>query len=292
MKLATAESIPVDIYVLILDYLPLKDLGSFQAAYANEPHMSKIAKWRSLLRLCNLFTKGTIQFYAVIDGENGYWKVNRDEPIRQRRLKGRAEPTKPFRPFTPQTELDRVFTGTKGKPKMGLKLSEGTQYSTLYQPIDWTGAPAEVVFMNIAFTLGGEIISLEYDTGRITVPPVEATYSEDGECLYRTIKHRLPLIKAICGEVENGTQGAYELPKDWIEFLGNEAFVNVTFREHMNECRVDLSNIWRGRATMQSFEMDWNIKLHEWCCTSDIINIWHEKSVVCSVEAAQQKKAT
>ena len=86
MKQSTAESIPVDVYVLILDYLPLKDLGSFQAAYSQEPRMSKIAKWRSLLRLCNLFTKGTIQLYAVIDGENHYWKLNRDEPFRQRRI--------------------------------------------------------------------------------------------------------------------------------------------------------------------------------------------------------------
>ena len=254
--------------------------------------MSKIAKWRSLLRLCNLFTKGTIQVYAVIDGENRYWKLYRDEPFRQRRIKGRAQPTRPFRPFTPQTDFDRIFTGTSRKPKMGLKLSEGTHYSTVYQPIDWTGAPAEVVLMEVAFTLGGEIISLEYDTGRITVPTVETTYSEDGQCLYRTIKHRLPLIKAICGEVENGTRGGYELPKDWIEFLGSEAFVNVSFREHMNECRVDINNIWRGRAMMQSFEMDWNLKLQEWCCTSDVIDIWRGKSVVRSVEAAQQKKTT
>lgn len=290
MKLSTAESIPIDVFVLILDRLPLRDLGSFQAAYSQEPRMSKIAKWRSLLRLCNLFTKGSIQLCAVIDGQNQYWKINRDEPFRQRRIKGRAEPTRPFRPFTPQTKFDRIFTGTRGNPKMGLRLSEGTYYSTMYQPIDWTGSPAEVVLMEISFTLGGEIIRLEYDTGRITVPKVEATYSEDGECLYRTINHRLPLIKAICGEVENGIQGGYELPKDWIEFLGNEAFVNVTFMEHMSECHIDLNNIWKGRATMQSFEMDWNVKLHEWCCTSDVIDIWHGRSTVHSVEVAQQKK--
>jgi len=175
---------------------------------------------------------------------------------------------------------------------MGVKLSEGTNYSTLYQPIDWTGSPAEVVLMEVSFTLDEEVIHLEYDTECITVPKVETTYSEDGECLYRTIKHRLPLIKAICGKVEDGRQGGYELPKDWIEFLGNEAFVNVTFREHMNQCRVDLNNIWRGRAMMQSFEMDWNVKLQEWCCASDIIDIWSGKSPVHSVVAAQQKKAT
>ena len=133
---------------------------------------------------------------------------------------------------------------------------------------------------------------MEYDTGSITVPKPETTYSEDGEYLYRTIQHRLPLIKAICGEVEDGTQGGYELPKDWIEFLGNESFVNVTFREHMNECRVDLNNIWKGRATMKSFEMDWNVKLQEWCCTSDVIDIWRGKSGVHSAVAPQQKKAT
>jgi hypothetical protein len=199
MKLSTAENIPVDVYVLILDYLPLKDLGSFQAAYSQEPRMAKIAKWRSLLRLCNLFIKGTVQLYAVIDGENHYWKLNRDEPFRQRRIHGRAEPTRPFRPFTPQTKFDRIFTGTRGKPKMGLKLSEGTHYSTLYQPIDWTGSPAEVVLMGVSFTLGGESIRLEYDTGNITVAKPETTYSEDGEYFYRMIQHRLPLIKAVWG---------------------------------------------------------------------------------------------
>ena len=290
MKLSTAESIPVDVYVLILDHLPLKDLGSFQAAYAQEPRMSQIAKWRSLLRLCTLFTKGHVQLYAVIDGERSYWKINRDEPFRQRRINGRAEVTRSFRPFIPETKFDRIFTGTRARPKMGLKPSERTYLNTVYRPIDWAGSPAEVVSMGVSFMLEGELIDLEYDTKCTTVPKVETAYSEDGEYLYRTIQHQLPLTKAICGIIEDGIQGRRELPKDWIEFLGQEAFVKVAFMEHMNECRVDLNNIWRGRATMQSFEVDWNIKLQEWCCTSDVIDIWRGKSALHSVVPAQQKK--
>src|SRR5437762_10656351 len=172
MKLSTAESIPVDVYVLILDHLPLKDLGSFQAAYAQEPRMSKIAKWRSLLRLCNLFTKGHVQLYAVIDGERRYWKINRDEPFRQRRINGRAEATRPLRPFIPETTFDRIFTGTRARPKMGLKPSEGTDLNTVYQTMDWAGSPAEVVSMGVSFIFEGELIYLEYDTRCITVSKV------------------------------------------------------------------------------------------------------------------------
>ena len=35
---------------------------------------------------------------------------------------GRAEPTKPFRPFTPQTEFDRDFHGDKGKAQDGVEI--------------------------------------------------------------------------------------------------------------------------------------------------------------------------
>lgn len=70
MKLSTAQSIPVDIYVLILDYLPLKDL----TAYSTEQQMSQIAKWRCAIRLCQILTKGQIQCLPVIDGERLYYK--------------------------------------------------------------------------------------------------------------------------------------------------------------------------------------------------------------------------
>jgi hypothetical protein len=42
---------------------------------------------------------------------------------------------------------------------------------------------------------------------------------------------------------------------------------------------------------MKSFEMDWNVKLQEWCCTPDVIDIWRGNSSVLSAVAPQQKKA-
>ena len=287
MKLSTAESIPVDVYVLILDQLSFKDLGSFQLAYASEPKMSKIAKWRSLLRLSNFFTKGEARILTIIDGERSYYKINRNEEFRQARINGRAAATRPFRPFTATTNFDRIFTGTPRVPKMVMKPSSEQLINTTYAPIDWTGAPAEVVETEVSFTLGDEVIILKYDTDAISVPTPKQTYSEDGTLLYRTIRHRLPLVRAICRDVEKEPEREYELPKDWIEFLGQEAFVNVVFQEHIASCRVLLTGIWVGRAKMESFEMDWNIKLQDWCCSDDVIDMWRENHRSLSTQQRQ-----
>jgi hypothetical protein len=276
MKLSTAQSIPIDVYVLILDYLSLADLGSFQAAYSTEPQMSQIAKWKSMLRLCELFTKGKIQVLPTIDGDRLYYKQFRDQPFRQNWLRGQCAATRPFRPFTASNTFERTFTGTENAAKMVLTPEEGQDFNSRYAPIDNTGAPGEVVRVEVSFTLRGEIIHLEYDTEAITVHAgVTMVYSEDGEQLTRTLRHRVPLIKATCRRVEE--KMGHALPKDWVEFLGMNVFVRAVFVEPVDN-RV--SRFWNVTATMQSFELSWNIKLLERCCSADIIDLWRGKPIM------------
>jgi hypothetical protein len=289
MKLSTAHSIPVDIYVTILDYLPLKDLASFYTAYAAEPKMSHIAKWRCMIRLCNIFTKGQIQAIPIIDGERRYYKQFRDEPFRQIALHGQSRATKPFRPFTAETCFNRIFRGNYLSPEMGLEAAENQFVIREYQPIDNTGAPAEVVRVDITFSYGMEVIQLEYDTNEVVLSgPYTWEYdTEDETVTHKTIQHRIPLVKVVCRQVDDDKEkGGYAIPKDWMEFMGEEVNVKICFVERLNPTRVSRL-FWHGDAIMGNFEMSWKLHLFERCCTPQVIGIWKGRGDVFLTVPAQ-----
>jgi len=290
MKLSTAQSIPVDIYILILDRLPLRDLASFYTAYALEPTMSQIAKWRCMIRLCNIFTQGRIQAVPVIDGERLYYKQFRDQPFRQVALRGASRATKPFCPFGERTCFDRVFRGNYLDAWMGLRPSEGQPINTRYEPIDNTGAPGEVVRVDVTFTYAEEVVHLEYDTKDVELHnPFEVEYDPDDENAKRKLlHHRIPLVKATCRHVDDDERrGGYSIPTEWMEFLGSEARVNVEFVER--ETPTGGFNLyWRGIASMRVFEIAWKIRLLERCCSADIIGIYRGRGNVYLVVPAER----
>jgi hypothetical protein len=292
MKLSTAESIPVDIYVLILDYLPLQDLAAFYTAYSTEPKMSQIAKWRCAIRLCRLLTKGHVQCIPVIDGERHYYKQFRDEPFRQMGLGGRSAPTQPFRPFSPHTQFDRNFCGSYLAAEMRLRAAEDAVVNTQYQPIDNTGAPGEVVKVDVKFTLGGEILCLEYDTKAVTLhDPFSVRYdSEQMNVTHKTLRHRIPLVKAVVRHVDDdeGVTG-YAIPLDWMEFVGTEVGVVASFTEYEHHRRRStMSRYWQGNAVMKEFELSWKLRLLERCCTAEMIAVWKTKGEINLVIPAQE----
>ena len=291
MKLSTAQSIPVDIYVLILDYLPLKDLAAFYNAYSAEPTMAQIAKWRCAIRLCQILTKGQVQCVPVIDGERLYYKQFRDAPFRQVSLRGRSAPTRPFRPFTQHTRFDRHFCGTYLAAEMRLRAAEGAILSTHYQPIDNTGAPGEVVKVDVKFTFRGEILCLEYDTKDVTLhEPFTVRYdSEQENVVHKTLQHRIPLIKAVVRHVDHDEASTgYTIPLDWMEFVGTEVRVMVSFFEHESSSRRSVTNLyWQGSATMKEFELSWKLRLLERCCTGDMIALWKMMGEINLVVPAQ-----
>jgi hypothetical protein len=254
--------------------------------------MSQIAKWRSMLRLCDIFTNGTVKLTTVIDGERQYYKIFRDEGFRQIRHRGQARPTRPFRPFTTDNTFHRGFSGNSNSAKMFLTPSDGERFNRTYQPIDNTGPPGEVVRTEIWFTLGDETVHLEYDTGEIVISDgIRKEYEDDGINLTRILDHRLPLVKVECYKEstaqENDKPKGYSLPKDWIAFLGTDVFVSSTFEERVNE-HVSLTGMWNGSATMKSFQLNWNLKLSEWCCSSAIIDMFKMKPAVRTVVSGQQ----
>lgn len=267
----------MDVFVLILDNLSLKDLAALQIAFADVESMSRIAKWRSMLRLCDLVTKGMPRIdRTVIDGERGYYKMFREEPFRQMRLQGKAAATRPFLPFYPTTTFDREFRGTLHTPQMALYPTPEQRLQTMYMPIDNSGPPAEVVTVVVTFSSDEEVISLEYDTNDMVVHNgISLDYHKDGRHMTRTVSHKLPLIKVTCRRID--AKVGYELPRDWIQLLGMEAFVNVTFNERLQERR---SFYWTGTANMLSFEMRWNLNLTQWSCPADLFDIWRLKSAV------------
>jgi hypothetical protein len=273
MLLSTAQSIPVDIYVLILDYLPVKDLHALHRAYPDIGQIAQIAHWRSMLRLCSLITKGETHIKAIIDGDRLYYKRYRSEPFRQVRLNGRAAPAMPFVPFDSQAKFDREFVGTNSAPQIVLSPTPDQRYHSLYAPIDRSGAPGEVVTVEVSFTMDDEIVSIEYDTRDVLIEnPIFEEYHEDGVHLNRIVSHRIPLVKATWRGIDD--KEGHDLPTDWFELLGFQCFVKVVFTERLPD-RPTL--VWTGTATMQSFELGWDIKLDERCCTSDVLNIWRQK---------------
>lgn len=281
MKLSTAQSIPVDIYVLILDHLPLGDLASFYWAFANEPTMSQIAKWRCMVRLCNIVTKGHVNAIPVVDGERLYYKQFRDRPFRQMAIGGGVRPTKPFLPFSDQTPFARIFRGSYSQAEMALRAVDDQFISPVYEPIDYTGAPGEVVRIDVTFTYARERIQLYYDTRDTTLhQPFTIEYdSEDEHVMHRTLHHRIPLISATCLSIDDDKGNAgFPLPKDWMEFLGAEVGVRVVF--NLRELANRQSLYWRGRGVMEDFEMSWKLRLAERCCTADIIGIWKGRADV------------
>jgi hypothetical protein len=278
MKLSTAQSIPVDIYVLILDCLPLQDLAAFYTAYSTEPKMSQIAKWRCAIRLCQIITKGHVQCIPVVDGERHYYKQFRETPFRQMGLRGGSAPTKPFRPFTQHTRFDRNFCGSYLAAEMRLRASEGAMVNTHYQPIDNTGAPGEVVKVDVKFSLGGEILCLEYDTKGVTLHDAfTARYdSEQQNVTHKTLRHRIPLIKAVVRHIDDdeGATG-YAIPLDWMEFVGTEVGVVAAFTEYEHDRRRTATSLyWQGSAVMKEFELSWKLRLLDRCCTAETIALW------------------
>jgi hypothetical protein len=270
MFLSTAQSIPVDIYVLILDYLSVSDLSVLQAAYPDVGQIAQIAKWRSMIRLGNLITQGTPSVNAVIDGERHFYKINRDEPFRQIMLRGRTAKAKPFVPFGGATRFERTFVGGKRDAKMVLSPMDGRDIYTRYAPNDRSGAPKEVVKAEVTFTLGEESLFLEYDTDKVFIPNGETEYIKDDEKhMLRTLSHRVPIISAKwCGR----KGGKWEtLPTDWMELLGRECFVKVVFMEVIPD---GPSLFWNSEANMQSFELFWEMNLHECCASPEVQGIW------------------
>jgi len=290
MKLSTAQSIPVDIYILILDHLSLRDLASFYTAYALEPKMSQIAKWRCMIRLCNIFTQGCIQAIPIIDGERLYYKQFRDQPFRQIALRGASRATKPFRPFDEKTRLDRIFRGNYLDAWMGLRPSQDQFINTRYQPIDNTGAPGEVVRVDVTFTYAEEVIHLEYDTNGVELHnPFDVEVDpDDATAKRKSLHHRIPLVKATCRHVDDDERrGGYAIPTDWMEFLGSEVRVKVEFVER-EVATSGFGLYWRGTASMAAFEMAWRLRLLERCCSADIIGIYRGRGDVCVVIPAHQ----
>lgn len=273
MFLSTAESIPVDVYVLILDYLSVSDLRVLQATYPDIGQIAQIAKWRSMIRICRLITQGIPTVKAIIDGERHFYKINRDEPFRQRMLQGRAAKAKPFLPFGVATRFERIFAGEKNDPKMVLLPTE--YFQTTYAPNDRSGAPKEMVKAEVTFTLGDESLYLEYDTEKIVIPNGETQYIKDDEKhMLRKLSHRVPILSAKWCE---GKRGQWEaLPTDWIELLGNQCFVKVVFMEEIPDRP---SFFWNGEAKMKSFELFWEMNLHEWCTSPEVQRIWARKAV-------------
>jgi len=273
MFLSTVQSIPIDVYVLILDYLSVSDLRFLQAAYPDVGQIAQIAKWRSMIRICNLITQGVPTVHAIIDGERHFYKINRDEPFRQRMLHGRTAKAKPFLPFGVSTRFARTFEGGKKDPKMMLAPTE--YFQTTYAPNDRSGAPKEVVKTEVTFTLGEESLYLEYDTDKIVIPNGETQYIKDDERhVLRRLSHRVPILSAKWRE---GNKGKWEaFPTDWIELLGHQCFVNVVF---MEDIPARPSLFWSGEAKMQSFELFWEMNLHEWCTSAEVRNIWATKAI-------------
>jgi len=275
MFLSTAQGIPVDIYVLILDYLSVSDLGVLQAAYPDVGQIAQIAKWRSMIRLCNLITQGTPFVKTFIDGERQFYKINREEPFRQIMLRGRTAKARPFTPFGLSTRFERTFIGGKRDPKMVLTPMEGTLFCTVYAPTDRSGAPKEVVKTDVTFTLGEESLVLEYDTEKIVLPNGETQYIKDDEKhMLRTLSHRVPILSA---KWRAGNMEKWEtLPTDWMELLGRQCFVKVVFMEDIAERQ---SLFWNGEAKMLSFELFWEMNLNEWCASPEVQQIWGRKTV-------------
>lgn len=280
MRLSTAQKIPVDICVLILDHLSVKDLRALEVAYPDFPRLTQLAKWRCMLRLTTLITEGTSHIFATIDGDRYYYKNNRHGSWRQTSLYGRAAPARPYEPFSQSLQFTREFTGTRTAPKMRLTPDLQLQwYWPSYAPRDLSGAPGEVVTAVVLFKLGSEKLCIEYDTEDILIhSPVSLNYHEDGEHLTRTVAHRVPLRKVTWRKDDDGDAQtkSYELPKTSVELLGGDAFVKVSFVERVP---TRPSFFWKGPATMQSFEMQWNLRLSEWNCTPKVFEKWSETQI-------------
>jgi hypothetical protein len=254
--------------------------------------MSQIAKWRCAIRLCQLLTKGHVQCIPVIDGERHYYKQFRDEPFRQMGLGGRSAPTKPFRPFSQHTQFDRNFCGSYLAAEMRLRAAEGAVVNTQYQPIDNTGAPGEVVKVDVKFTLGKEILCLEYDTKAVVLHDAFTVRydSEQENVMHKTLRHRIPLIKAVVrhGDDDEGAPG-YAIPLDWMEFVGTDVSVVAAFTEYEQDRRRSATRrYWQGAAVMKEFELSWKLRLLERCCTADMIAVWKTSGEINLVVPAQE----
>lgn len=206
-------------------------------------------------------------------------------------LEGRSAPTRPFRPFDQYTRFDRKFCGSYLAAEMRLRVAEGERVNKRYRPIDNTGAPGEVVEVDVTFTFGGEILCLEYDTKDVTLhEPFTVRYdSEQENVVHKTLQHRIPLIKCVVRHVDDdeGATG-YAIPLDWMEFVGMEVRVMVTFTEYESpNPRSATSLYWQGSGVMKELEMSWKLRLLERCCTADMIALWKKTEVVNLVVPAQ-----
>jgi hypothetical protein len=294
----TLEDTVTDIRDLIFSYLSIPDLvtlhnASLQSTCRHKPSLAESCKYTGARRLAHLITKAEFNIRPVIDGELLVYKRNRCNETKY----PRPRPFQPWDVFAGQFE--RTFTGNQECPKMRItepctrKINDPPS-RLIYDPAkvgDNSLGPAEIVTIYLMFKIEDESTApdlvIEYDTTNCTISDAIKDEDVGGGYYTRTISHAIPLAKVGWStqrregerKVVNGllkTRDDLQIPKDWIEMLGNQVMARVVFRKRHHEFVEEIQNTTERSFILQAFELIWDINLSERHCRPDVFYLWRK----------------
>jgi hypothetical protein len=291
----TFQNILPDIRDLIFDQLSIPDLISLYHASLPSPSLRQSCKRVGTRRLTHIITTSAFKIRAIIDGERGLYKRYRND--RYEREDDAFVTPRPFRPFDSfETNLQRTFPVNSTGPQMVATeqcIRKETDLMTkyIYNSQYSGGDPQEIVTVIALFLIRDmptpTRLAIEYDTADCSISGVQDEDDGDGGYL-RTVSHPLRFKNGLWGIERNGRRPMigfsltlprrddYEVPKEWLEMLGNQVMAKVVFKKQRSERPLDGQPPQETKFIMQFFEVVWDVELSESSFRPDVLDLWRD----------------
>jgi hypothetical protein len=159
---------------------------------------------------------------------------------------------------------------------------------------DQSQGPEEIVTVIAIFSVEGMStptrLSIEYDTADCSISGVKDEDDGDEDYL-RTISHPLAFQKGVWTVTRdkhlNDSQvdipprafpprEDYEVPKEWLEMLGNQVMAKAVFKKRRPEFIRAPQLPMDRQFIMQSFELVWDVELSESSCRPNVLDLWRD----------------